>query len=290
MASKTWVLAWESAFSRGRRTPTAKKAFSLRTAVFGREKKRIIRLSCNHMTKSVAKKRGRGRPRKVMKKQPEKPRGKASSLPGELWPRWLAHVHKNGTCWLHACLLLTHVLCLRVTEALSLKASDFNWRGRYVHVAGLKKQQATNKPLLTVILPVLRLLRDKGISCKRTKKRGVRGSVSFRDTWSWPADGESLLFPAGRKDSKLQRRSKNTVCKAVQRLRKTFQLPKSAWVDVAKIRSHTGRHRMVNDLKIAGVPDEVAMLYARISDSRLGTETNECLASAIALCLEPCFP
>ena len=115
---------------------------------------------------------------KCMKKaRPKSRRGKASCMPGQLWPMWLAHVHKKGTCWLHACLVLTHVLCLRVTEALRLRASDFNWKNRIVWIAPLKGQCAVRKPLLSALLPVLRHLRAHGLACRRTRPRGVLGKA-----------------------------------------------------------------------------------------------------------------
>ena len=211
----------------------------------------------------------RARPRKTMKKKPEKHVGKASCMPGQLWPLWLGHVHSQGTCWLHACLLLTHVLCLRVTEALKLKASDFNWSARSVHIGALKRQKPWNKPMLSVILPLLRRLRDKGLACKRKRGRGVLGKKAFEDVWKWPNSKDGLLFPSVRKDAKGSHRNKNTVCTAVRRLRKSFTVPKGSWLDVNKIRTHSGRHRMVNDLKLAAVPDDIAMMYARIADPRL---------------------
>ena len=116
---------------------------------------------------------------KCMKKaRPKSRRGKASCMPGQLWPMWLAHVHKKGTCWLHACLVLTHVLCLRVTEALRLRASDFNWKNRTVWIAPLKGQCAVRKPLLSALLPVLAL------ACPRSRlqansSEGCSGQGSF---------------------------------------------------------------------------------------------------------------
>ena len=194
-------------------------------------------------------------------------RGKASCMSGQLWPMWLVHVHKHGTCWLHACLILTHILCLRVTEALKLRASDFNWKNKTVWIGPLKKQRAVRKPLLSALHPLLKHLRTHGLTCKRNRARGILGRSSFKDTWTWPK-GDALLFPSVRSDCKTTHRCKNTVCKAIQRLRVTFVSPKGVWLDTSRVRSHSGRQRMVQDLKLASVPEEVAMLYARIADTR----------------------
>ena len=211
----------------------------------------------------------RARTKCMKKARPKSRRGKASCMPGQLRPMWLAHVHKKGTCWLHACLVLTHVLCLRVTEALRLRASDFNWKNRTVWIAPLKGQCAVRKPLLSALLPVLRHLRAHGLACRRTRPRGVLGKAPFTDVWKW-AKGDALLFPSVRRDCKTTHRNKDTVCKVIQRLRKTFIAPTGVWLDTSKVRSHCGRQRMVQDLKLASVPEKIAMLYARIADTRLG--------------------
>ena len=39
-----------------------------------------------------------------------------------------------------AVMTLSHVLCARITEALSLRASDFYWRGKCVIICALKGQ------------------------------------------------------------------------------------------------------------------------------------------------------
>ena len=206
--------------------------------------------------------------KKIKNQKPARRRGKASSMPGQLWPMWLAHVHKHGTCWLHACLLLTHVLCLRVTEALKLRACHFNFKTRTVLIEALKGQEPVNKPLISAVLPLLQHLRSKGLRKKRTRARGALPKDAFEDVWKFPKTGNAFLFPASRKDSKQAHRCKNTVCKAIQRLRKSFHIPTGVWIDIGKIRSHSGRQKMVQDLKLASVPEEIAMMYARIADVR----------------------
>lgn len=202
--------------------------------------------------------KGKGQKTKTKSK---KTLGKAAALPGQLWSLWLLHVLKEGSCWLYVALLLTHVLCLRITECLRLQSRDFSFKTNSVLVGPLKKQAAVRKPLLPEVKQVLKFLKEKGITRKRTTRKGARGEVTWIDRWRWPDQGQ--LFPTSRDDSYGTCRSKDTACKAVSRLRKTFHEPVES-----SIRTHSGRHRMVNDLKSAGIPDEVGMAFARIKDRK----------------------
>ena len=208
--------------------------------------------------------RKRGRPRK--RKTPTYRLGKASSLPGELWGLWLKHVWKLGPSWLWVALFLSHCLCLRITEVLKLKAEDFQWKQKSVKIAPLKRQVTVHKHVLSTVAPFLRALRSKGCKRKRIQKKGARGTVVWTDEWSWPTAGR--LFPSTRSDAHDTHRNKDTVCKRISALRKTFDPPHHLIVDQTKIRSHSGRHRMINDRKVAKGTDEVAMTVARSSDRR----------------------
>ena len=211
-------------------------------------------------------KRARGRPPK--KKGPKYHLGKASALRGELWPKWLQHVLKEGPTWLYVCLLLTHCLCCRVSEVLRLQRKEFNFRNNFCEIKPLKGGRAMRKHILSTVMPKLKQLRDRGISKRRSRKQGARGTIIYQDRWAWPSEENDYLFPSERSDSKEVHRCKDTVCKAIGRLRKTFQPPKNHYVHTHAIRSHSGRHRMVNDLRGAGVPDNIAMSFARICDKR----------------------
>lgn len=206
----------------------------------------------------------RGRPRK---RQPQKKKiGKATPLPGDLWCQWLIHVINNGQCWLYAALLLSHLLCLRITEVLRLKGSDFQWKQECVRIGPLKRQAATVKHMIKGVLPILLDLRKKPLKRKRKRNKGFLGCVQEWDTWSWPKD-EGLLFPSHRSDASTLRRNKDTACKAVSRLRATF-FPKKAVECTSRIRTHSGRHRMISDLKGSNVGDDAGMIFARIADKR----------------------
>ena len=193
--------------------------------------------------------------------------GKASSLPGFLWGKWLDHVDSTGPTWLWVALVLSHALCLRITEVLRLRHRDFLWKARTVRVGPLKRQKATLKPMLSALFPVLKKLRDQGKSRRRTKQQGVRGKVVFFDRWQWPEEPCSFLFPSARSHSKEVHHSKDAVSKAICRSRLSFHVS-GTFLEVEKIRSHSGRHRMINDLKAAEISQDVAMKFARIGDVR----------------------
>ena len=216
-------------------------------------------------------KRPAGRPckkAKTMKKAPQKKLGKASSLPGPLWGAWLDHVLDQGSTWLWVALVLSHCFCLRISEVLKLKARDFLWKKRSVHIAPLKRQPAVHKSMLSALMPLLKSLRSKGKSKKRSQKKGVRGMVAYFDTWKWPATDTDFLFPSHRSDAKTGHRTKDTVSKSICRLRQTFAPPKDVFIEAEKIRSHSGRHRAINDMKNANISQHVAMKFARICDVR----------------------
>lgn len=124
------------------------------------------------------------------------------------------------------------------------------------------------KHILSTVMPKLKHLCAKGVSRKRSRNNGARGVCSYIDRWKWPAKDNDYIFPATRSDSKEVHRCKDTVCKAIGRLRPSFVPPKNHNVHTDTIRSHSGRQRMVNDLKSSGIPDEVAMSFARICDKR----------------------
>ena len=192
--------------------------------------------------------------------------GPAATLAGSDWISWLNHVLKEGTSWLFVVLILTHLLCLRVTEALRLRGSDFSFKrsDSSVFVAALKRQKPTRKPLLQETKMVLKRLKDVGVKQKRVRDAGARGRQVFWDHWMWPQKESGLLFPAKRMDSNSQHKTKDTVCKAIARLRKTYKQA----VD-GVIRSHSGRHSMINLLKTSRIPDPVGMQFARISNPKV---------------------
>ena len=134
----------------------------------------------------------------------------------------------------------------------------------------LKKQPAITKFLSGAALVLIHRLKANGISIERTKRCGARGRLNYTDMWEWPARARDLLFPATRCDCNTvgRRRTKDVVSKAIRRARKSYTPPASCPdVVVHKIRSHSGRHRCVNDLKAHDVPREISKRFARISDN-----------------------
>lgn len=188
--------------------------------------------------------------------------GQAATLGVETWGHWLQHILLHGRCWLFVVSVISNLLCLRVTECLRLQAIDFDWKAKSVLIGPLKRQPAVRKPLLPNVLKVLCKLRQSGIQKKRTARQGGRGQVQWMDRWVWPKHGH--MFPADRPDSKESHRCKNTVSKAILRLRASFTHPADG-----VIRSHSARHSMVNTLKVSGVPEHIGMFYARIKDPKV---------------------
>ena len=124
------------------------------------------------------------------------------------------------------------------------------------------KAAGRSQHILNATIPLLRRPKDKGISRWRTKNKGMWGMARVRDQWAWPCGENHYLFPAVRSGCKLPHRQKDTACKATSKLRQTFYATSQHHVAQSTVRSHSGRHRMVNDMK-PEVPDEVDMRSAR---------------------------
>lgn len=201
--------------------------------------------------------KGRRRQRKL---------GQADKLPGAAWTLWTHHIQATGPSWLYPVVCLAHLLCLRVTEVLNLRVQGFDLKRKVVKVRALKRQAETEKVLGEAAIVFIHKLRAEGFTVTRQMNTGLRGRQAVNDVWAWPEDPEHHLFPAKRRDSKLVRRTKDTVARAIRRARRTFHVPHIPEVQPSKIRSHSGRHRCINDMKQHNVDREVGKKYARISD------------------------
>ena len=89
----------------------------------------------------------------------------------------------------------------------------------------------------------------------RKRRCGVRGTVSFKDSWGWPT-GQNFVFPDRTGKSHIK---KGIVCHAIQKARCSFKA-----MDSHKITSHSRRHTMINTLKSENVPADAGMSFARI--------------------------
>ena len=136
---------------------------------------------------------------------------------------------------------------------------------RLVTICPLKRSPSTQKYLGDTQMNVLNKWREHGVSQPRQTKCGSRGTVSWNDVWLWPSQRQKgnkhYLFPSARSDSKAPHRNKDTVAKAIRRVAIGFKPKPDSGVQVSKIRSHSGRHRAINDLKAAN-----AVLLARSVD------------------------
>ena len=118
--------------------------------------------------------------------------------------------------------------------------------------------------LLSSCLPVLRRLRQKGRSRKKQRSWGALGKRTFNDQWKWPKKG--YLFPNSTGTGPIK---KDIVCHNICKARSSFEPPKgSVLLSKKSVRSHSGRHRMINDLKSSGVATDAAMVFARIKHKR----------------------
>ena len=149
--------------------------------------------------------------------------GKANPLPGKLWGAWLNHVLASGPSWLYVALFLTHACCLRISEVLRLKDCHIDTKHGHVWVGPLDWGNAMYKKIMPVLLKKVKDLKTKGIKRKRTKNSGARGITREDDSWAWPKKSFQYLFPSKRIDAVESCMVKNTVCKAVTRLRKNIQ-------------------------------------------------------------------
>ena len=176
--------------------------------------------------------------------------GQALALSGPLWGQWRQH-------WLYVLVTLTHVLCCRVSEVLALRGCDFQWRSHRVRIKALKGGKEVLKWMISSARASLQRLRENGLVARRKRQAGARGQVTVREEWKWPR-GDALLFPSSGRPGKPM--TKDVVSHAIVRARKTFE---AQHIDRSRIRSHSGRHRMIQDLKASGVADHVGMAHAR---------------------------
>ena len=120
-------------------------------------------------------------------------------------------MHTRGPAWLHVAFRIAHLLCLRITEALTLDADSFDRDRKVVIVPPMKRHGATEKPIPEAALNVfMQWWRGGGVQTHTLCKQGVRGEVHRRHAWRWPRTG--WLFPAQRLDSKLKHMTKDRSC------------------------------------------------------------------------------
>ena len=61
----------------------------------------------------------------------------------------------------------------------------------------------------------------------------------------------------------------DTAAAAIRRARENFVPPDVTAVKVSQIRSHSARHRCINDMKSQNVPQEVGKTFARIASTKV---------------------
>lgn len=178
--------------------------------------------------------------------------GKASSLPGILWNKWLKYVLGSLGAKPYVILWMTQALCLRVTQVLQLKVSDFRYNLAQVRLKKFKRSKGTNKPLPASVSKVLQEWKLKGVK-------------SARGGWSWPEKG--FMFPA-RSDAKKPHLTKDYICHKIAKVRAAF-MKKNGIPKNMKVRSHSGRRHCISAMALGGVPDQVGMAWAQIKEHRV---------------------
>ena len=121
--------------------------------------------------------------------------GQADKLPGAAWALWTNHAQATGPSWLYPAVCLGHLLCLRVTEVLSLSGRDVDLAGGVVRVRALKRQEATDKCLNEAAATFVRKLQEEGVIVNRTKNTGLQGVKAANDIWTWPEEPDDYLVP-----------------------------------------------------------------------------------------------
>ncbi len=161
------------------------------------------------------------------------------------------------------------------------------------------------KPLTPAAVKVLKRLKRTAVTKTRTRSCGARGVRKIIDKWRWstgllfPSQRSDAGESRRNKDTVCKVPGKHCVCrggerrrggdepqetntrvsmvpfcilghalfgKAIGRLRQTLVLPKTSAANTGRIRSHSGRHRAINDYKTSKVPKAVGKRVANIKD------------------------
>ena len=137
--------------------------------------------------------------------------------------------------------------------------------------------------MLSSVVRTMKSFRDNGVTRRRHRGCGTRGMQYVVDSWKWPKTSQGFLFPSDRSPGKPK--SKDSVCHRICKIRKTFR-PKERTFNTERVRSHSGRHRMVNDLKRSDATTEVAMTFARIRDKKTFDRYGQLDDHQVGHCLE----
>ena len=219
---------------------------------------------------------------------PNQPACQASALPGRQWNLWLRHILAECGPTLYVLVLLTQILCLRVTQAARLRGADFHWGPRRVWVGKFKRHRGVHKPLTKEAKKTLKGLRDKVVKgAARTVRNGARAATTVTPAWKWPADG-GHLFPSLRSDAALPHVSKDWICKQLKEASATFVAKYGArypnLLEEAP-RSHSGRRNSITRLVESGVPERLGMEFAQLSNPRVyqryAAVTSGCVLDAL---------
>ena len=188
---------------------------------------------------------------------PSKKLGKAHSLPGKLWSLWLSWVREKLGPRYFCVIFLTEALCIRVGQAVQLKAEDFNMRKKEVWLAAFKNHHAIRKPLLPSMVKVYLAWKKKGVKAPGTLFKLPKSGYLFRS----------------RRGAKKKHLTKDTVSHALKRVRDDFVRCYSKDFPELKsgqnIRSHSGRRHSISSMAADGIPHAAGMAWSQIRSQRI---------------------
>ena len=136
-------------------------------------------------------------------------RGRIESAACHLWFDWLNYIrtaHSAELDWLNyirtavgaelfLALYLSTAFCARITEALMLRAQDFDWDREQVHFGAFKYGKSTDKPMVPSVKKQLLGVKRNGIVCpSKWVNCGARGWQLQDRTYRFPSSG--FLFPS----------------------------------------------------------------------------------------------
>ena len=92
-------------------------------------------------------------------------RGRIESAACHLWFDWLNYIRTAYSAELFFALYLSTAFCARITEALMLRAQDFDWDREQVHFGAFKYGKSTDKPMVPSVKKQLLGVKRNGIVC-----------------------------------------------------------------------------------------------------------------------------
>ena len=184
-------------------------------------------------------------------------RGQADPLRGPAWAKVAEHMKTHGgAAWLYPVWVFLRALVMREGQVVLLRGDDFAKDLSEVWACPFKcRRKGEYKPIPRVWRGMLEELRRNGHSMTVTRR-----TKTFKATWRWR---KGLLFPSEKQTAERKHIGTKAVEKAIRRAKGSLD-PSDRDLNIPKIRSHSGKHRAVNDFKTAMIPTPVWQPSAEI--------------------------